>query len=115
MDGGGAQTVDAAPRLDGAPTAETVAAENLRAIVGDWRDLAARAVEPNAFYGPAMLLPALDAFAGEKPEVVVLRRPARRARPYSVASGLFAPSCPLCGDLDAQALLFRRAARPARL
>jgi hypothetical protein len=32
---------------------------NLAAIMGEWEDLARHAIEPNRFYGPAALLPAL--------------------------------------------------------
>src|SRR5215212_6423974 len=35
----------------------------LKAIVAEWEDLAANAVEPNPAYEPWMLLPALEAFS----------------------------------------------------
>src|SRR5215210_1629599 len=37
----------------------------LKAIVPEWQDLAANAVEPNPAYEPWMLLPALEAFGGD--------------------------------------------------
>ncbi len=73
MHGDGAQDGRAARRFAGAVSADIIAAADLEAIAGDWRDLAANAAEPNAFYAPAMLLPALSAFAEDGPEVVIVR------------------------------------------
>jgi CelD/BcsL family acetyltransferase involved in cellulose biosynthesis len=46
--------------------------EELRAHLPAWEDLAANAVEPNVFYEPWMLLPALDAYAGGERLRIVL-------------------------------------------
>lgn len=54
-------------------SAAVVGAPALAALTAEWRDLAANAVEPNAFYSPAMLVPALEAFADERPAVVIAR------------------------------------------
>lgn len=62
----------------------------LAALEAEWRALAAAAIEPNAFYGPALLSPALSAFAAEQPETVVVRDGAGRL------IGL-APTAPLQG------------------
>ncbi|MDZ7629403.1 MAG: GNAT family N-acetyltransferase [Parvularculaceae bacterium] len=59
-------------------SAAFVGVDDLRGMTAEWRDLEAAAVEPNPFYAPAMLLPALDAFAAEKPEVAVIRDGAKR-------------------------------------
>ena len=40
--------------------------------VDAWKKLAANSIEPNPFYEPWMLLPAIEAFAGERPVVFVL-------------------------------------------
>ncbi len=77
MHGDGAQDVEAARRLDGAVSAGFIDAA-AAAIEPEWRDLAANAAEPNAFYAPSMLIPALDAFADDKPEVAVVRDASRR-------------------------------------
>jgi CelD/BcsL family acetyltransferase involved in cellulose biosynthesis len=42
------------------------AVRDLRALVPDWEALAADAMEPNPFYEPWMLLPALEAYAGAR-------------------------------------------------
>lgn len=78
MHGDGAQDLEAARRSAGAVTAEIVPASDLEAIAAEWGDLAASAVEPNAFYAPAMLLPALAAFAEDGPELVLMRDDRRR-------------------------------------
>jgi CelD/BcsL family acetyltransferase involved in cellulose biosynthesis len=38
-----------------------------------WRDLAESAAEPNPFYAPALLLPALDAFSADAPRLAIVR------------------------------------------
>ncbi len=73
MQADGAYGLEAARRFAGAAFAESVAPSSLGSIAAEWSDLATNAVEPNAFYAPAMLIPALDAFAGDKPEVVIAR------------------------------------------
>jgi CelD/BcsL family acetyltransferase involved in cellulose biosynthesis len=50
----------------------------LDALDAEWRDLAASAVEPNAFYSPSLLVPALNAFAADRPETVIVRDGAGR-------------------------------------
>lgn len=69
MDGDAGRKVGAAGTL----AAEAVGAADLASIEAEWRDLALNAAEPNAFYAPAMLLPALEAFGDEKPEVIGVR------------------------------------------
>jgi CelD/BcsL family acetyltransferase involved in cellulose biosynthesis len=77
MDGDRAQDVDAARRLAGAASAAAVgavvSAGALQPLTPEWGDLASDAAEPNAFYAPAMLIPALGAFADEKPDVIAVR------------------------------------------
>lgn len=69
MDGEAGQRIGAP-----GPFAVNVAsAAELDCVLAEWRDLALNAAEPNAFYGPAMLPPALKAFAGENPAVVLVR------------------------------------------
>jgi CelD/BcsL family acetyltransferase involved in cellulose biosynthesis len=64
---------DAAP-TSGAPVALRASfAADIAALLPSWTDLAANAAEPNPFYGPALLPPALDAFAGERPRLAVVR------------------------------------------
>jgi CelD/BcsL family acetyltransferase involved in cellulose biosynthesis len=46
---------------------------DIAALMPSWADLAANAAEPNPFYGPALLPPALDAFAAEGPRLAVVR------------------------------------------
>lgn len=48
-------------------------AAELAGIEAEWRDLAESAIEANPFYGPALLLPALDAFSADQPETVTVR------------------------------------------
>lgn len=71
----GSERTRAAERAAGASFQPAAA---LAGIAGEWRDLAANAVEPNSFYAPAMLLAALDAFAAERPEVALVRDGAGR-------------------------------------
>jgi CelD/BcsL family acetyltransferase involved in cellulose biosynthesis len=73
MHGDGAQDVEAARCFTGAVSAELIDAGAAAAIEREWIDLAANAVEPNAFYAPSMLLPALAAFAEEGLQVAVVR------------------------------------------
>jgi CelD/BcsL family acetyltransferase involved in cellulose biosynthesis len=47
-------------------------AREAQALEKRWADLAANAVEPNPFYSPALLLPALEAFAGEGVRLAVV-------------------------------------------
>ena len=53
--------------------ASFLAARDAAAIEAEWRDLAADAVEPNPFYAPALLLPALETFADEKVRLALVR------------------------------------------
>jgi CelD/BcsL family acetyltransferase involved in cellulose biosynthesis len=46
--------------------------EALRTRLDDWEDLAAAAVEPNIFYEPSLLLPAMEQLAGDLSIVVAL-------------------------------------------
>ena len=39
--------------------------ENLKAHIKDWQALADQAIEPNCFYEPLMLIPAVEAFAAD--------------------------------------------------
>lgn len=78
MHGDGAQDLAAARRFTGAVTARIIGIADLEAIAEEWSDLASNAAEPNAFYAPAMLLPALAAFAEDGPEVVLVRDDRRR-------------------------------------
>ncbi len=50
-----------------------IAPGDLGALRGDWADLAANAAEPNPFYTPALLLPAIDAFGADDLRVAVVR------------------------------------------
>ena len=43
----------------------------LTSIAGEWRDLAARTLEPNVFYEPAFALPAAEVFGGDAGAVLV--------------------------------------------
>lgn len=62
-----------APPAAGPAVASVAGGQTLLALEGEWRALAAEAIEPNAFYSPALLLPALEAFAADGPEVVIVR------------------------------------------
>ncbi|HBK93039.1 MAG TPA: CelD-like protein [Parvularcula sp.] len=73
MHGEAAHGSTAARGLADAPRAQIIDADAAAAIEPEWSDLAANAVEPNAFYAPQVLLPALSAFADEKPAVAVVR------------------------------------------
>lgn len=53
--------------------ATVAGAAELASLDAEWRDLAAGAIEPNAFYGPALLSAALAAFPGDRPETVIVR------------------------------------------
>lgn len=57
-------------------------------IEADWADLAANAIEPNPFYSPSLLIPALGAFAGAAVRLAVVRD----ARGRLIALAPFAPS-----------------------
>ncbi|MCB2112321.1 MAG: GNAT family N-acetyltransferase [Parvularculaceae bacterium] len=57
-------------------------------IEDDWRDLAANAAEPNPFFAPALLIPALAAFADETVRIALVRD--ERARLIALAP--FAPA-----------------------
>ena len=62
----------------------------LIAIEPEWEELARNAVEPNAFYEPWMLRPALRAFGGGKVEVVLVFAPhPSRAKGKRLLCGLF--------------------------
>lgn len=67
-----------------------LAPEDLAAIEADWRDLAADAAEPNPFYAPDLLTPALSAFADADVRIASVRDAGGRL----VA---FAPVAPLRG------------------
>lgn len=59
-----------------APTAtkaDWLALRQAVAIEAEWAGLAADAAEPNPFYSPALLIPALDAFANENVRLAVVR------------------------------------------
>lgn len=58
------------------------------AIETEWADLAANAIEANPFYSPALLIPALDAFASENVRLALVRD----ARGRLVALAPFAPA-----------------------
>jgi len=57
----------------GAVVARASFAADIAALLPLWTDLAANAVEPNPFYGPALLPPALDAFGGEWPRLAIVQ------------------------------------------
>jgi len=76
MHGDGAQVTGAKETRTARAT--FLEAPALARIIDEWRDLAVNAVEPNVFYAPAMLLPALRAFAAERPEIAVVRDGAGR-------------------------------------
>jgi CelD/BcsL family acetyltransferase involved in cellulose biosynthesis len=48
---------------------EVTARDELQNLVQDWQDLADTAIEPNFFFEPWNLLPALDAFAGDGEQI----------------------------------------------
>jgi CelD/BcsL family acetyltransferase involved in cellulose biosynthesis len=74
MFGDGAKDAIAPARGRGGPARATVVgAAELPSLEAEWGALAARASEPNAFYAPALLIPALEAFSGDRPEIVVVR------------------------------------------
>ncbi len=76
---GGTSGVQARPDAPaGAAHAEIIDPSAFSVLEADWRDLAANAAEPNAFYGPDMLIPAFDAFPGDGPQLVVVRNSASR-------------------------------------
>jgi len=56
------------------PTVTTITADRLDALVEPWRDLLARALEPNVLHGPDVLGHALAAFASDARLLVALRR-----------------------------------------
>lgn len=57
-------------------------------IEAEWADLAANALEANPFYSPALLIPALDAFASENVRLALVRD----ARGRLIALAPFAPA-----------------------
>ena len=73
MRGDATEVAGAACGFAGPLSAAVIGAPALAALTAEWRDLAANAVEPNAFYSPAMLVPALEAFADEGPALVIAR------------------------------------------
>ncbi|OFX04741.1 MAG: hypothetical protein A3E78_16485 [Alphaproteobacteria bacterium RIFCSPHIGHO2_12_FULL_63_12] len=54
-------------------TAQWLAPRAVPAIEAAWADLSGNAVEANPFFAPALLLPALDAFAGKDVRVAIVR------------------------------------------
>ena len=60
------------PELPGLSLAVVSSAAALGPFVTEWQDLADHAAEPNVFYEPWMLLPALRAFAPDKRSLFVL-------------------------------------------
>lgn len=70
-DDGPAPQAEARPAPVGA--ASFIAAADAALLDSAWRDLAANAAEPNPFYGPALLLPALSAFAGPEVRIAIAR------------------------------------------
>jgi CelD/BcsL family acetyltransferase involved in cellulose biosynthesis len=64
--------------------------QDLQARVADWRRLAELAVEPNVFYEPPVLLPALQHLADESIAVLLVEAPLRvRADDRMLLCGLF--------------------------
>lgn len=76
--GDGAREVEMARQTPERLRAAYANIDGLRSMIRAWSDLADGAVEPNAFYAPALLLPALAAFAAEKPDVAVVHDGAGR-------------------------------------
>jgi CelD/BcsL family acetyltransferase involved in cellulose biosynthesis len=74
----------------------------LDAVVDEWRDLAARALEPNIFYEPAFARPAAEIF-GAKAGAVLVRTPSGRLvgllpierKAFGLAAGYVHPYAPL--------------------
>lgn len=66
-------TPDAARHLAAETTAQWLAPRAVPAIEAAWADLSGNAVEANPFFAPALLLPALDAFAGKDVRVAIVR------------------------------------------
>jgi CelD/BcsL family acetyltransferase involved in cellulose biosynthesis len=77
-DGGSSGVRARSDRSAGTARAEIVEFSALESLATEWRELAAHAVEANAFYGPALLIPALYAFEGDRPELVIVRDEASR-------------------------------------
>ncbi len=79
MHGDGARDVQTASNAGaGIARASIIAPSALQDLRDEWGGLSANAVEPNPFYGPALLLPALDAFGNEGAETVIVRDAAGR-------------------------------------
>lgn len=49
-----------------------------QSLEAEWADLAARAIEPNPFYSPALLIPAIESFAKDGVRIAVMRDGAGR-------------------------------------
>lgn len=64
----------------GSSTVTTIGADRLDEFVGPWRDLLARALEPNVLHGPDVLGPSLAAFAGDTRLLVASRGHGRESR-----------------------------------
>jgi CelD/BcsL family acetyltransferase involved in cellulose biosynthesis len=74
----------------------------LEEIAPEWKDLAARAIEPNVFYEPAFALPAAGIFGHDAGAVLVRASSGRlagffpmRAKRFGVAKGYVHPYAPL--------------------
>lgn len=91
---------DTLPRPAGSPstkTARTVPYEievvpdraGLRERLADWEDLARQAIEPNVFYEPWYLLPALEALPEERSLFVLVWQPVNAQRRKPVLCGFF--------------------------
>ena len=59
------------------PDVDVVPLDAASAITGEWRELVARAVEPNPFHMPEFLLPALAYLKPEAPRLVLVRTAGR--------------------------------------
>lgn len=69
-------------------TAALLTPKDVVAIEAEWAELSEQAVEANAFYSPALLIPALEAFTGDDVRVAVVRD----ARGRLIALAPVAPS-----------------------
>ncbi len=74
----------------------------LEGIAGEWRDLAARAIEPNVFYEPSFVLPALKVFDSDAGAICVRSAGGRlvglfpmNRGPFLIFSGFVHPYAPL--------------------
>src|ERR1043165_4582908 len=91
------------PRRVAAARIEWTSLAELADARGEWRDLAARALEPNVFYDPAFALPAARVFGADVGAVLVWSKasprliglfPARVERRYGVMGALLGRTQP---------------------